>query len=56
MKQPMIDVYGEETFTKLWHDWVDIFVKMFEGKSGNVDLYMNVSAKLSNFVERHCTS
>ncbi|XP_076824408.1 serine hydrolase BPHL-like isoform X2 [Clavelina lepadiformis] len=46
MKQPMVDVYGEETFIKLWHDWVDIFVKMFKGKSGNVDLYMNELKKI----------
>ena len=42
MRQPMIDVYGEEKFENLWHDWVDIFAQMPKSPDGNVDLYRKV--------------
>ena len=42
MRQPMIDVYGEATFEKIWHDWVDIFFEMPKQPDGTIDLYKKV--------------
>ena len=50
MRQPMIDVYGEETFEKLWHAWVDIFLEMPKDSRGFIDLYTNVNVFCSSYI------
>lgn len=35
MRQPMVDMYGEEGFQKLWDDWCDA-VKEISKKGGNI--------------------
>ena len=44
MKQPMVDVYGEEAFESLWHAWVDVFCQMPKEDDGNIDLFRKVSS------------
>ncbi|XP_068623926.1 valacyclovir hydrolase-like isoform X2 [Battus philenor] len=45
MRQPMIDVYGEEKFAKYWSDWVDGMVFISETKNGNIcsELIKNIT-------------
>lgn len=44
MKQPMIEVYGEEYFRSLMSDWVDTMERIYEKNKG--DLCKNVLAKI----------
>ena len=36
MKAPMIEIYGEEGFQKIWSDWVDGFTKLYNERRGDV--------------------
>lgn len=36
MRQPMIDVYGEELFAKYWSKWVEGMENLFNKKDGNI--------------------
>lgn len=36
MRKPMENVYGKEGFAKLWSDWVDALIKIYEQQSGNL--------------------
>ncbi|XP_035734380.1 valacyclovir hydrolase-like [Vespa mandarinia] len=44
MKQPLIEVYGEEYFRNTWSDWVDGMERIYEKNKG--DLCKNVLAKI----------
>lgn len=36
MKQPLIDLYGEEYFRSCWENWVDCFKRFYHEKDGNI--------------------
>ncbi|GBP97571.1 Valacyclovir hydrolase [Eumeta japonica] len=36
MKQPMIEVYGEDAFSKLWAAWVEGVKNLYHEKKGNI--------------------
>ncbi|KAJ0177963.1 hypothetical protein K1T71_006836 [Dendrolimus kikuchii] len=36
MRQPMIEVYGEELFAKYWSDWVDAMELIYRENKGNI--------------------
>ncbi|KAI5633596.1 alpha/beta hydrolase fold domain-containing protein [Phthorimaea operculella] len=36
MREPMIAVYGEEVFRKLWSDWVDGMINLYNARNGDI--------------------
>ncbi|CAG4970125.1 unnamed protein product [Parnassius apollo] len=45
MRQPMIDIYGEENFAKYWANWIDGMALILQTKNGNIcsELLKNIS-------------
>lgn len=36
MRAPMIKLYGEEYFRKIWGDWVDAILRIYEKQNGDL--------------------
>jgi len=36
MREPMEKMYGAENFAKLWSDWIDIFIKLYNEDRGEI--------------------
>ncbi|XP_045496564.1 valacyclovir hydrolase-like [Colias croceus] len=47
MKEPMIELYGEERFATYWAKWVDTMEALFKAKDGNIcsDLLENIKCQ-----------
>lgn len=50
MRQPMIEVYGEELFAKLWSEWVDGMEAICNEKQGDICLKLLKKIKCPTFI------
>ncbi|XP_028169097.1 valacyclovir hydrolase [Ostrinia furnacalis] len=50
MREPMIEVYGEELFAKYWAQWVDGMIALFRAKDGNICNEMLKDIKCPTFI------
>lgn len=50
MKEPLIQLYGEEYFTKIWNGWCDAMQNIYEKKKGNLCLEMLPKIKCPTFI------
>ncbi|KAG6445029.1 hypothetical protein O3G_MSEX003669 [Manduca sexta] len=50
MRQPMIDVYGEEFFAKYWAEWTDGMINIFNKHDGNLCSSLLKDIKCPTFI------
>ena len=36
MRIPMIQIYGEDYFQKMWSDWIDAVLRLYEKQNGDL--------------------
>lgn len=36
MRQPMVEMYGQEGFAQLWSQWIDALIRIYEERNGNI--------------------
>jgi len=36
MRTPMIQIYGEDYFQKMWSDWIDAVLRLYEKQNGDL--------------------
>lgn len=50
MKQPFLEVYGQELLSIYWSQWLDIMVAIFNEKGGNLCSHLLKHIKCPTFV------
>ncbi|XP_035440548.2 valacyclovir hydrolase [Spodoptera frugiperda] len=50
MREPLIEIYGEELFAKYWAEWVDGMEALYKTKDGNICAEMLKNIKCPTFI------
>lgn len=50
MREPLIEVYGEELFSKYWDEWVDGQEAIVKKKNGNICAHLLKDIKCPTYV------
>lgn len=50
MRDPMIEIYGEATFAKIWSEWIDTMIDIYNKNNGNICAEILKDIKCPTFI------